>query len=225
MKTSWTPLALAGLLFVAACDDVRRAERTLISRDTAEATADSSDRDTPASSVGPAYKTVELMREGTRDTMRLRLIGSARGFQPQFFTYAPVDMIFEPLDARLGQGFKFTANFAGQRRNDAFVLMLAYPAGTTEAVARANMDTYIAGREEIAAGGRRQPWTLLEHTFRGTTHAGDPINGWVGLGRHNNRFFIFATEYPPEFSEGMGVRADQILKEWRWLPENTPLRQ
>lgn len=224
MKRMRILLIWASVVLFAACEDVRRAEQTLTRRDTAEAPADAdNDENAKGSPVGPAYKTVDVMREGMRDTMRLVLTGSARGFDPPFYTYAPVDLIFEPFDASLGQGFKFAANFAGQRRNDAFVLMLAYPAGTSEAAARANLATYIAGRELVASEGNRQTWTLAEQTFQGTTHAGDPINGWIGLGRHGNRFFMFATEYPPEFSEGMGVRVDQIMKEWRWLPEGTPL--
>lgn len=216
-------LSLVGVLVLVSCEDVRRAEQTLVRRDTAANSGADVDDNTKGSPVGPAYKTVDVMREGTRDTMRLRLTGSARGFEPPFYTYVPVDMIFEPLDAAIGEGFRFTANFAGQRRNDAFVLMVAYPQGTSEGAARANVESYIAGRELMPSEGNRERWSIAEWAFRGTTHAGDPIHGWVGLGRHADRYFIFGMEHPPEFSEGMGVRADQIMKEWRWLPEASPL--
>lgn len=171
----------------------------------------------------PAQKTDSIRLEGTWHRFTARLVQSDAGLR--FSTYVPADMIYEPVSSDEGDGHFFFSNFAGRRNDNAYVLVFIFPPGTTEAQARRLAHSFVSSRDTIR--GRRQPdqdyqESLFELGFffrsNGADHFGD-----IALGKHRDRYFYFAMQYPQEFGDGFGPRADYIRKQWVWLDDGQGL--
>jgi hypothetical protein len=134
-------------------------------------------------------------------------------------------MVYEVTASGEGDGHYFFTNFAGQRNNNAYLLVFIYPAGTTEAAARAAVESFVVSRKAVERPrefGPRYQNALLERDFtfevNGVHHFGN-----IALGKHANRFFHLAHQYPEGYSEGFGPRADYIRKQWVWLDDGQGL--
>lgn len=110
-----------------------------------------------------------------------------------FLTYMPPDMIEETRTTSQGEGHYFIANFAGQRNDNAYLVVFVYPAGV---------------KQEEAVRIAKEFQSVREKT-------GYVVN--VDLRLHNNRYYYIGRYYPAEYGDGFGPRAKTILDEWQWL--------
>ena len=129
--------------------------------------------------------------EGTWQPLELRLFNPSSSIP--FLTYVPADMIAEQRRENGGEAFYFFANFAGQRNDQAFLLLFMLPAGTTE--------------EEAVRIAREFKNTRTRTGFIVTTD----------LRRHGDRFYYIAEHYPAEYGDGFGPRSNKIQEQWQWL--------
>ena len=176
-----------------------------------------------APAARPAVKRAPLSIEGTTDTIDVELVRSPEGWVPAFSTYRPADMLQETMSSDEGDGIRFIANFGGLRNDDAFVHVFFYPATATEAGVRRTLDSYLATRQERITEARRYRWTLIERPFMGSSSRAGRTYGWIGAGQHADRWFHIAIEYPQEYGDGFGPRADYILQEWIWEEDQSRL--
>ena len=207
-------------LLSAACRGEREAEvtreREILETDTIPAD------DVAVSKPGlrpPEVKGDSVMLEGTWHRIAVHLVESPPGFEPAFYTYAPEDFAVHQSSSAEGTAWRFNARFGGTENPEAYLLVFFFPDGTSDSEARRRIDQLIADRTVVqrdAGQAKRYPWSEVEYSYQGKTKSGQPLLGSVALGRHNGRLFYFLTEYPAEYADGFGPRAQVILKEWRW---------
>lgn len=168
----------------------------------------------------PETKQGTIPLEGMEEPFTFRLVRSPERFPLPFTTYIPQDFLVDTVRSGEGDAVRFIANFAGRRNDDAFLEVFFYPAGTTEAEARA-MTRAVAERhgrpeERRPEVGKQYPWSLVEYGFAEQRPTGESVLGTVALGRHRGRFFHVVLQYPEEYAEGFVPRAYRVLDEWRW---------
>ena len=171
----------------------------------------------------PTEKTDSIPLEGTFERMTVKLVQTET--PPRFSTYVPKDMLYEPTASGEGEGHFFFTNFAGRKNEHAYLLVFVYPQGTTEAAARATVESFVASRkalERTRETGPRYRQALLERDFMFEQN-GAHFLGNIALAQHGNRFFHLAHQYPEDYSEGFGPRAEYIRKEWVWLDDGQGL--
>ncbi|MBI3952023.1 MAG: hypothetical protein HY314_16375 [Acidobacteria bacterium] len=118
-----------------------------------------------------------------------------------------------------GDAIRFIANFGGKRNEDAYLEVFFYPAGTSEAQARALAKEAATSRgltERRADVPNYYKWSLAEYGFSSKLKGRGSIIGTGALGRHGDRFFRVTLQYPQDYAEGFVPRAHRILDEWRW---------
>lgn len=129
--------------------------------------------------------------EGSWQPLELRLFKPSASIP--FLTYVPADMIAELRREHGAEAVYFFANFAGQRNDQAFLLLVMLPAGTTE--------------EEAVRTARQFKTSRARTGFIVTTD----------LRRHGDRFYYIAEHYPAEYGDGFGPRSNKIQEQWQWL--------
>ena len=167
----------------------------------------------------PETKVDTVMIEGTPQETVLRLVESPAGFEPAFYTYVPEDMTSDQVSSDEGTAWRFNARFGGVENPEAFLLVFFYPENTSEEIARERIAAMMANRRRVqrdAGEAKRYAWSIEEFSYRGTSQSGQPIVGFIALGRRNGRLFHVMIEYPAEYGDGFGPRAHRILSEWRW---------
>jgi hypothetical protein len=171
----------------------------------------------------PSEKQDSIPLEGTYNRFTAKLVQPQA--EPRFSTYVPADMLHEPTASGEGDGHFFFTNFAGQRNPNAYLLVFIYPAGTTEARARASVESFVASRkalERTREAGPRYREALLERDFSFEQN-GVHFFGSIALGKHAGRYFHLAHQYPEGFSEGFEPRAEYIRRQWVWLDDGQGL--
>lgn len=171
----------------------------------------------------PSEKQDSIPMEGMFNRITAKLVQPDA--EPRFSTYLPEGMLYEPNSSDEGDGHFFFTNFAGKRNNNAYMLVFIYPVGTTEAGARRTVESFVSSRkavERARAGGPRYKEALLERDFTFEQN-GVRMLGSIALGKHGNRYFHLAHQYPAEYSEGFGPRAWYIRHQWVWLDDGQGL--
>ena len=145
----------------------------------------------PSATALPATKRDSIRLEGSWQPLLLGL------FQPggdlPFYTYVPSDMLTETHTSAHGVAYRFIANFAGTRKDDAYLEVFVFPAAM-------NKDSIVATAKRYRDA----------HKQKGFSNAFD-------LRMHNNRYYYIARFYPEEYGDGFAPRAQRILDEWQWL--------
>lgn len=155
----------------------------------------------------PQEKIDSIRIEGTAEPMKLKLV-QPPGSLP-FLTYVPQDMIFEQVSSGEGEGYYFYTNFAGRKNEEAYLLMFVFPAGTEQTDAVRLVKAYVASRSKDVAPAEYKSFRFKrgETTFVGS----------IDLRMHGNRYYYLAKQYPEEYGDGFGPRAQRIIEEWKWL--------
>lgn len=159
--------------------------------------------------------------EGMPEVMELALF-RADDFPLPFSAYVTADMAAERTDERT---VHFFAEFGGQRQEDAFLHLFVFPEGTGRQEALATAKGYKTGRglpvsrglEPIADAVDRPQldWAMEAYRFRYQAE-GRWFGGTLGVGRHDDRFFMIVRHRPVEMGDGFAPRADLIMETWRW---------
>ena len=156
------------------------------------------------------------------ELIQARLL-EADDFPLPFSAYVPVDMGSE-LDESDGTAH-FTAEFGGLRNEDAFVHVYVFPLGTDLQRAAAMAKAYKTGRGIPVSQGLEfiadefvpsyLAWAVEAYEFRYENDRGW-FAGTLGVGRHNDRYFMIIRHYPVEYAEGFQPRANVITRSWQW---------
>ncbi|MGQ0813149.1 MAG: hypothetical protein ACT4O1_01635 [Gemmatimonadota bacterium] len=155
----------------------------------------------------PQQKRDSIRIEGTTEPITLRLIQPPSA-SPPFYTYMPTDMAFEAASSGEGDGYYFYTNFGGNRNEDAYLLLFVFPTGATEADAGQRVRMYVESRGAPASADRKS------FTFK---RGGRLYAAGIELRRHGSRYYYLARQYPIEYADGFGPRAQKIIDEWQWL--------
>jgi hypothetical protein len=160
----------------------------------------------------PATKTDTISIEGEKVPVTLRLYDQ---YSNLFTTYFPEkDFLVEGVSSGEGTGVKFTANFGGNRNDNAYVqVSFLNDFQTLE-----RLRNFVNGKNGLIASNRWQlgestqkvgyAWAIERIAFR----QGNNIVGNLYLGQQNGRVFYVITHYPVEYGDGFPPRADLILK-------------
>lgn len=169
--------------------------------------------------VRPSDKRVPISIEGVEEEMRLVLYESPSDFPLVFSTYIPEDMAAERWRGTEGDAVAFVAVLGGQRNEAAAMRMIVHRAGATEyevVEILTELARDLGTDLEAPPNGPRFDWSVRE--FRNVAHPAreDAAQGFMGIGRRDNRYYTIAIHYPAEYGDGFGPRANRILQEWRW---------
>jgi hypothetical protein len=171
----------------------------------------------------PSEKTDSIRLEGTYQRFTARLAQSDA--PPRFSTYVPEDMLYEPSSSGEGDGHFFYTNFAGRKNEQAYMLIFVYPEGTDQAAAQRSVNSLIARLDTIR--GRTMTDTSFQNSLFERAYFfprnGITYFGRIALARHNDRFFHLVIQYPQEYADGFGPRADYIRRQWVWLDDGQGL--
>lgn len=155
----------------------------------------------------PQEKRDSIRIEGSWQPITLRLI-QPESADPPFLTYMPKDFAFDPVSSGAGDGYYFYTSYSGQRNNNAYLLLFVFPRGTAQAEAIERVKTWVASR------GAPAPAQYESFQFR---QGGQLFFGSIDLRKHGDRFYYIAHQYPAEFADGFGPRAEKIKSSWKWL--------
>lgn len=165
---------------------------------------------------------------GAAEPMGMEPYQSPPGFPLPFRTVVPQGFRPEPEMEDRGAAVRFTWVPAGERRDSAFVYVRVMDEGTSEGRGREIVRTAaerlrIPGDRSELEPRERHPWAVVEYPLRSVGTSGEPLRGWVALGRRGSRwFYVIAqaqTEEWPRFHPG----AELLLSEWRWVgPDGRP---
>ncbi len=172
----------------------------------------------PASQIGV------LMLEGAADSVEFRLVQSPAGFPAGFSTYIPADMQAQPRATDAGHSLEIVANFGDVRNERAYLQFFFYPAGTSLALARTNIDSFITGLNPEVDRSRPvtpYPWATEQIAFS-YPHEQQTFVGHAAIAQRGAVPFHLIVHYPAEYGDGMGPRVDAVLREWRW-DDGSPL--
>ena len=153
----------------------------------------------------PAEKIDSIQIEGTYERFNAKLVAATAS--PRFSTYVPESMLYEPASSGEGDGHYFYTNFGGNRNDNAFLLVFVFPEGTTEAQAQQMVQAFKTSRNVTTTEGER-------FTFQ---RDGTRFHGGISLRDENGRYYYVAEQYPAEYGDGFGPRAEFIKKQWVWL--------
>lgn len=165
-----------------------------------------------------------ILIEGQPEEIRLERFETPVGFPLPFTAWVPSDMSVQVIPADSGAAVRFTAEFGGIRRPDAFLNLFVHPASVqeTEAVSLARAFAVSRG-VPVSRGEAPEPepapsyaWSLAEYRFDGTAPGAAPVVGRVAVGRHGGRYFHIVQQFPPEYADGFGPRAHLLLERLRW---------
>lgn len=180
---------------------------------------------TPAAAAPerPDARTDTIRVEGMPEPISLRLYRAPDDFPLPFTAYVPDDMAPSAGDDE--STAHFTAELGGVRNDDAFLHLYVFPEATEPQHAIAAAKAYKAGRGipvsrgiELISDELRPPhleWAIEAHRFRYQA-GGEWFGGTVGVGRHQDRYFLLMRHYPVEYGDGFAPRADLITGTWRW---------
>ena len=165
----------------------------------------------------PPFRRDTIQIEGTPTPVELRLVRSPADFSTPFTTYAPTDFIIEVAGQGENRAVRFIAAFGGRRNDRAFMDVVMYPPGLSEAdaLARAQRTGFEASDGADFSPAEGPPWAIRAWRIQGRGREGMVLGG-VHVGRHGARYFHVLTRYPAEYADGFGPRARVILDEWRW---------
>lgn len=165
----------------------------------------------PEPPARPGEKIDSIQVEGTYERFTAKLVESS--VPPRFSTYLPADMVFEPVSSGEGDGYYFHTNFGGARNENAFLLVFVFPERTSQANAQQMLQAFKASRNATSTEGDR-------FTFQ---RNGTRLHGGISLHDENGRYYYVAEQYPAEYGDGFGPRAEFIKKQWVWLDTGSSL--
>jgi hypothetical protein len=166
----------------------------------------------------PATRRGVIAIEGATDSIDLRLTRSPDDFPVRFSTYVPADMVPETETTPNGFAFEVVASFQGRRNDRAYVQFFFYPPGTSLALARSTVDSFVSGlNPEIDRSRPAMPYPwAIERTAFSYPHEDELFIGSIALAQRGNVVFHYLEHYPAEYGDGMAGRIATILDEWRW---------
>jgi hypothetical protein len=166
----------------------------------------------------PAVRLDTIYIDGMPQPVELQLVEAPAIFPMPFTTYVPAGFLFEEIRRGDQPEVRFVMEFGGQRNNDAFLEMAAYPTGLSlegaEERARHAADS---GAQLVPTTSSDIPWAIREWR----NGIGRSV-ARVILGRHGDRFFQIRIRQPRGDAEEFGPRAAIVLREWRWS-DGTPI--
>lgn len=172
-----------------------------------------------------AAKTVRLPGG---DSVIVEPYRSPPGFPLPFHTVLPEGFRAEPNLDPPGAALRFTWFREGERRDSAFLYVRVMQEGAGKSWAREIVRT---AAERLRIPGNRtelEPreghrWAVEEYRLRSVGTFGEPVQGWVALGRRQGRWFYVISQAPVEAWARFEPRAELILSEWRWAgPDGRP---
>jgi hypothetical protein len=156
------------------------------------------------------------------DALTIVAYRSPAGFPLPFHTAVPGS--FQPGADLEGDGaaVRFTWAPAGELRDSAFVYVRVMEEGTREGRAREIVRTAaervrIPGDHTELEPRRGHAWAAVEYPIRSQGTLGEPVQGWVALGRRDGRWFYVIAHAPVDAWPRFSPRAELILSEWRWV--------
>lgn len=170
-------------------------------------------------SARPKSKKGFITLEGTDQEFNLNLL---EGSTYPFYTYVPADMIVERVSSGEGNTFDIMTDFGGKKREDVYLSIFFYPAGTSAEQAVKFANSVVLNNEWLKVG--RYPNAKTEKYYnwsQGEWHFTKGVNnvtyvGSMAVGMHNKQAFYILTYYPEEFAEGFIPRVHKILDEFVW---------
>ena len=169
-----------------------------------------------------------LSIEGMQQEVVLHLV---EGAPLPFYTYAPSDMMVERTASGEGEAFRFVANFAGKKRDDAYMSLFFYPQGTSveEAVKFASGMILSnrwqkVGRYNNPDTEKSYPWSESEWQFMDKVNNQSYV-GNIAVGKHGDRVFHIINHYPEDFAEGFVPRTGKILEKFTWTDTGEQLNK
>lgn len=176
----------------------------------------------------PPEKRAVLRAPGVVETIPLALYTSPPGFALPFSTYLPPGIQADPALEGRGDGVGFEWTVGGALRDSAFVHLFVLPAGRSEGAAREVVRSAaerfrVPGDRSELSPVRVHPWAVVEYPIRTVGTAGEPVVGWVALGREGGRWFQLLVQAPASRWPRFEPRAELILEEWRWTESGRPL--
>jgi hypothetical protein len=165
----------------------------------------------------PVSYTETISIEGTAQQLAVVDYRSPADFALGFTTVVPTDMRIDYATSGRGDEIRFEAAFGGVHRPDAALSIVAFPAGTDTAAVRARIDETVAQVRGVRMERNPDDWALERY------RVADGHSGSLGVGLQNGTWYFIMTLYPPEYGDGMGPRADLILRRWQWTGSGTPL--
>lgn len=156
------------------------------------------------------------------DTLGGRYL-SPPGFEPAFTTVLPADISAEQAQVEEGPAdvIRFFSYAGGEKHDSAFVQMFVWPQGQSadaaeEVVRTAAERVRVPGDRTELQSVQRHPWATVEYEIRSVGTAGEPVMGWVALGRHGARWFYVIAQAPERLHRTFLPKAEAILEQWRW---------
>lgn len=156
------------------------------------------------------------------DTLGQRYV-SPPGFEPAFTTVLPADVRAEQAQVEEGPAdvIRFFSYAGGEKHDSAFVQMFVWPQGQSadaaeEVVRTAAERVRIPGDRTELQPIQRHPWATVEYEIQSVGTAGEPVMGWVALGRHGARWFYVIAQAPERLHRTFLPKAEAILEQWRW---------
>ncbi|MEW6064635.1 MAG: hypothetical protein ACOY3U_13100 [Bacillota bacterium] len=174
----------------------------------------------------PKTKKGTIGIEGTEQEFVINLLD---GSPLPFYTYVPGDMAFERVSSGEGDAFLIHANFAGKKREDAYMRIFFYPEGTSVEQAVKFANSIVLSNRWQKVNRYANPdtdkiyaWSESEwHFMKGANNR--QYLGSMAVGKHENRTFYVLTHYPEDFTEGFIPRVHKILDEFVWTDTNEKL--
>lgn len=150
---------------------------------------------------------------------------SPPGFALPFRTVLPSDFRADPNLEGAGDAVRFVWAPGGEARDSSVVYVRVMAEGSSEAAARELVRT--AAERKRIPGGRTEleprnvhRWAVVEYPVASVGTFGERVQGWVALGRRNERWFYVIVQAPVSMWPRFEGPAATILSEWRWAGGN-----
>ncbi|MBW3656355.1 MAG: hypothetical protein KY444_09615 [Gemmatimonadetes bacterium] len=146
---------------------------------------------------------------------------SPPGFALPFRTVLPDGFRADPNLEGAGDAIRFVWAPGGEARDSSVVFVRVLDEGSSEAAARELVRT--AAERKRIPGDRTElqprnvhPWAVVEYPIASMGTTGERVQGWVALGRRNERWFYVIVQAPVSMWPRFEGAAETILSEWRW---------
>lgn len=180
---------------------------------------DSARTDDEPSEALPQERVDTLEIEGQREPVRLQLYSHDE--LPASFYYPVGDFDPELVPSPVGYGVHFTATFGGVRAEEASMRFFFPAAGTplnnpNELRTLVEEPGGIAEIEGIILGEERPATACEPLEYCRNIAPSTDLTGYIGLGNHENQWYLVIIAYPAEFGDGFAPRSQLLLDRMVW---------
>lgn len=167
----------------------------------------------------PGARQDTLVVAGSAEVMDFALVRSPSGFLVPFSTYVPASMTVEMDTVGPTDMATFTSGEAREMRDEAFMVVGVYPAGTTLLQVQDSIRQFVVSRSpgiDESRGVEPPSWAEWAVDLSYPRSADEWFAGSAVIAQYGPRYFHVIQLYPAEYGDGISPRFGAVLEHWRW---------